>query len=131
MKEVDCKSDSVKIGTDAYLYKPGDTNWPFIPCSGGDAFEGLRPQGYYERWCAEGSFTFKIDNPILIEYKGDCKDCKREYRWHTTLYVIDELGVSKTDGFPVSLLRPLAPSRIVRRAEWPIEGEGECDCDKK
>ena len=33
--------------------------------------------------------------------------------------------------FPVSLLRPIAPSRIVRRAEWTIEGEGECDCDKK
>jgi RHS repeat-associated protein len=130
LRRVDCKSDFVEIGIDSFVYDPGGTWFPFIPCSGGDVYEGLKPQGWYERWCAEGGFTFKIDNPILIEYEGDCKDCKRKYRWHTKMYVLDELGVSRGDRWPVSWLRPIAPCRIVRRAERPLEGEGECTCDK-
>jgi RHS repeat-associated protein len=133
MQRIDCKSATVEIkaGEDMYEYHAGDTYFPFIPCSGGDVYEGQEPQGWYERYCGLGNFTLKIDKSVIVAYYGDCKDCKRKFRWYTTMYILDELGVSRNDRWPVSWLQPFALARIVIRAKWTIDGEGECKCDKQ
>ena len=130
LSTVDCKSESVNIGIGGILsYNAGDTSSPFFLCSGGSLYDGLKPQSWYERYCSLGNFSVVVEQPISIEYTSQCENCLRRYKWRTTMYIADDLGVSPSDHWPVSWLRPFAQPRRVRLAEWEFTGEGECTCD--
>ena len=106
---------------------------PFWRTPGGnEADHGDKGQSDFSADKILGSFTIDYVTPVQIQYK-DCINGKRKFKWKTTMYVEDILGSQPDDPIRnIPIIGPwvgdIAPQRKVRRAQWDLTGEGECDC---
>ena len=116
-----------------------------IRCGGGKVYlplmradEGMymvdKHQDWSERWMSLGNFSFCVKLPVNIEYEVDRARNVKKFTWETYIYVSDDLGIQKDDGWlyyaTLGFLPGggIAPSRRIERARWPLKGGGECKC---
>jgi len=87
------------------------------------------PQTPWEADELIGAFSIDVETPIPVTYSSRTVSGRtlNHFEWTGVMYVEDVLGLQKENNI-VHLLGDwtlkLAPSRRVKRARWPISGEG-------
>ena len=120
--------------TAAYQVGGGNVYYPLMRADGNGVYMSDTPQDWSERWLSLGSFSFCVELPVSVRYEYDGQKKVKKFSWETNLYVSDDLGLTKDDGwlyYATGGFLPgggLAPSRRITRARWLLKGEGECKC---
>ncbi|MDD4406128.1 MAG: RHS repeat-associated core domain-containing protein [Parabacteroides sp.] len=98
---------------------------------------GDNPQSSFSADVVLGSFRFKLDSTISVEYSisksmlYSAAPCCWAYHWSADLVVVDHLGTDPGDlayGIGGKYIAPPRKNDTIR-ARWKIEGEGVC-CEK-
>ena len=131
-----CSSDFVSYNPLVAAYQAGGGNiyYPLMRADDNGIYMSDTPQDWSERWLSLGNFYFCVELPVSIRYECDGRKKVKKFSWETYIYVADDLGLTKDDGWlyyaTLGFLPGggLAPPRRIIRARWPLKGEGECEC---
>ena len=123
---VDCCKDIFDGKSSRINLDPGVAgDWPWQDCWGGnDSQFGDARQSSWEAIAILGKFSIDYKTPISIRYSFE--NGRRTFRWTTTMYVEDVLGLQGDEGWLGKYFGWAARSRRVKRAQWPLSGSGVC-----
>ena len=123
---IDCSKDTVDGKSTRMNIDPGVAgDWPWSGCIGGNDTEfGDAGQSAWEAVAVLGKFSIDYVTPVNIHYS--CEQGRRVYRWTTTMYVEDVMGLQGDEGWFGRYFGWAARSRRVKRAQWTLSGAGVC-----
>ena len=126
---IDCKTTQISKKSSRQSVSPGLAgNMPWgMPTGGNDRLYGDKGQNNWQAAAVLGDFAIDYVTPVQVSY-GACRDGSRSYRWSTTMYVEDVLGLQGDEGWIGKYFGWAAKSRRVKRAQWSISNSGTCKC---